>query len=194
MKDVASEISAWFRGKGAGELVQLPATHPYSVTVPSPGTRHLLYTTKPACVLRALEEGGGPASIQVVGRAGLPNEDDAAWLRTLVGDRIVLFLGDADPADLLVFAWIRSQIPVSYVGVSDLLVQKLGASVEDSATIPLAADERTAVSLLTNFCPDYRAIVGPQCAELLDRGRKIEMEAVVNSIHGRVSLEAAISR
>jgi hypothetical protein len=101
MKDAASEVSALFTGKGAGELVRLPVTHPYSVTVPSPGTRYVLCTTKPACVLHTLEQGGGLASMQVVGRAGLPNEDDAVWLRTLAGGRIVLFLGDADPADLV---------------------------------------------------------------------------------------------
>jgi len=194
MKDAASEVSALFTGKGAGELVRLPVTHPYSVTVPSPGTRYVLCTTKPACVLHTLEQGGGLASMQVVGRAGLPNEDDAAWLRTLARDRAVLFLGDADPADLLVFAWLRSRIPLSHVGVSDLLVQKLGARVEDFTTIPLADDERTAVSLMANLCPDYRAVVGPQCADLLDRGRKIEMEAVINFIPGRVLLKDAINR
>jgi hypothetical protein len=66
--------------------------------------------------------------------------------------------------------------------------------VEDFMTIPLADDERAAISLLENLCPDYRAIVGPQCAALLDRGRKTEIEVVVNFAPGNVSLEDAISR
>jgi len=61
-------------------------------------------------------------------------------------------------------------------------------------TIPLADDERAAISLLENLCSDYRAIVGPQSAALLDRGRKIEIEAVVNFAPGNISLEDAISR
>ena len=82
----------------------------------------MLYTTKPPCVLHALEQGADVASIQVVGRPGLPNEDDARWLQALAADREILFLGDSDPADLLIFAWLRSQLPMKHVGVSDSLV------------------------------------------------------------------------
>jgi len=194
MKDAASEISTWFKEHGEGELVQLPTTHPYSVTVPSPGTRCLLYTTKLPSVLHALEKRRGFESTQVVGRGGLPNENDAQWLRTIADDRVIVFLGDADPADLLIFVWLRSQMPISYVGVNDVLIQKLGVRVEDFMTISLAEDEKAAIPLLANLCPDYRAVVGPQCAALLDRGRKIEIEAVVNLTRGSVSLEDAINQ
>jgi len=194
MNDVASEISNWFVEHDAGDFVQLPVTHPYSVTVPSAATRCVLYTTKPASVLHALEQRGGLASMQVVGRAGLPDENDAQWLRTIAGDRVVVFLGDADPVDLLIFVWLRSQMPVSYVGVNDRLIQKLGVRVEDFMTISLADDEKAAISLLASLCPDYRTVVGPQCAALLDRGRKIEIEAVVNFAPGSVSLEDAINQ
>ena len=192
MKDTASEISKWFTEYGSDELVRLPVTHPYSVTVPSPETRCVLYTTKPMSVAHALED--GLPSMQVIGRTGLPNEDDAEWLRTLAGDRIVLFLGDADPADLLVFAWLRSQMPISHVGVSDLLAQKLGVRLEHSLSIALADEEKTALSLLANLCPEYRWLVGPHCAAFLDQGRKIEIEAVINSTPGTVSLKDAITR
>jgi hypothetical protein len=143
-------------------------------------------------VAHALED--GLPSIQVIGRAGLPNEDDAEWLRTLAGDRIVLFMGDADPADLLIFVWLRSQMPISHVGVSDLLAQKLGVRLRDSLSIALADDEKTALSLLANLCPEYRALVGPHCEAFLDQGRKIEIEAIINSIPGGVSLKDAITR
>ena len=173
MKDMASEISKWFTEHGSSELVRLPLTHPYSVTVPSPGTRCILYTTKPMSVAHALED--GLPSIQVVGRAGLPNEDDGEWLRTLTGDRIVLFLGDADPADLLIFVWLRSQMAISHVGVSDLLAQKLGVRLGDSLSIALADDEKTALSLLANLCPEYRALVGPHCEHSSIKGERSKL-------------------
>ncbi len=40
-------------------------------------------------------------SMEVVGRAGLRNENDTQGLRNVAGDRIIVFLGDADPNDLL---------------------------------------------------------------------------------------------
>ncbi|MEN6497891.1 MAG: hypothetical protein ABFD16_26635 [Thermoguttaceae bacterium] len=104
------------------------------------------------------------------------------------------FLGDADPADLLVFAWLRSQMPLSYAGVSDSLVEKLGVQVEDSLTIPLTNAERAAVSLLMEACLDCRAAVGQQCATLLDQGRKIEIEAVLHSASRRTTLGEALAQ
>lgn len=194
MKDAASRISIWFTQHDDGEFLRLPATHPYSVTVPSSGTRYILYTTKPTSVLGALEKGRGQRSMQVVGRAGLPNAEDVVWLRALMSDRPVAFLGDADPTDLLVFAWLRSQMPVSYIGVDDMLVQKLGVVVEDSLTIPLTNVEKAALALLADVFPDYKGAIGPQCAALLDRGRKIEIEAVISFAAGRVSLGDALAQ
>jgi hypothetical protein len=152
-----------------------------------------LYTTKPARVLHALEQTTGEAAIQVIGRLGLPNEDDVRWLKHLVGDREVLFLGDSDPADLLIFAWLRWQMPVKYGGVSDRLALALDVQIQDTPAIPFADSEREAVSLLGEVCPDYRELVGPKCAALLDQGRKIEVEAVILT-PGRVPLEHALAQ
>ena len=186
--DATIKIATWFGEHEDGEFLRLPTTHPYAGTIPSPDARCILYTTKPPCVLHALEQCADVASIQVVGRPGLPNEDDARWLQALAGDREILFLGDCDPADLLVFAWLRSQIPLTHVGVSDSLVRSLSVHVEDNMTIPLADSEREAAFLLTDVWPDYRQVVGSQCAGLLERGRKLEVEAVISWARGRTSL------
>jgi hypothetical protein len=153
----------------------------------------VLYTTKPACVWHALEQTTGGALIQLVGRPGLPNEDEVPWLRRLAGDRHVLFLGDSDPADLLIFAWLRWQMPIKYGGVSDRLVLALDVQIQDTPAIPFADSEREAVSMLGEVCPDYRELVGPKCAALLDQGRKIEVEAVILT-PGRVPLEDALAQ
>ena len=192
-RNLASRISAWFAQQDDGEFVQLPVTYPYSITVPSDGAQRFVYTTKPGCVAHAIET-SGLASTHVVGRGGLPNEEDAGWLRALAGDRVILFLGDCDPADLLVFIWLRSQLRVRYAGVNDLLLEKLRLRIRDAQTIRLSHSEKKGLNLLGELCPDYRALVGVRCAALLDAERKIEIEAVLNFAGAGASLEEAISR
>lgn len=194
VKDVASEILDWFNKHDDGEFVRLPATHPYSVAVLASEVRCVLYTTKPACVLAALEKENRIPAMRIVGRAGLPNGPDTAWLRELASGSPLVFLGDADPADLLVFAWLRLRMPVSYAGVSDRLVQRLRVQVDDSLTVPLTDTEKAAVSLLAEVCPDYRLTTGGKCAAFLDQGRKIEIEAVLTSATNGATLETAIAQ
>jgi hypothetical protein len=194
MKDAASEIESWFTTHDDGEFVRLPVTHAYSITVPPQGTRHLLYTTKPASVLCALESGGNRPAVQVVGRCGLPNADDVIWLRGIAADRQLLFLGDADPVDLLIFAWLRSQIPVSYAGISDSLIQTLGSNITDDFAIALSDSERAALPLLVEVFPDYPTAIGSLCAARLNQGQKNEIEAVLNFAPGHTTLAEALAR
>ena len=194
MKDVASEIRRWFREHENGEFVQMGPLCPYSITSPTSRTDHVLYTTKPACVLAALEKGRPSTLIQVIGRAGLPDENGAAWLRNLADNRPVVFMGDADPADLLVFAWLRSQMSVSYVGLSDMLVQKLRDQTDHALTIPLSDSEREAMSLVAEVFPEYKTSVGQRCADYLNQGRKVEIEVVVHLARDGVALEPSFRR
>jgi hypothetical protein len=89
-------------------------------------------------------------------------------------------LGDCDPFDLLVFAWLRQHLSVHYLGVSDIVLSAVGLQVEDSMTITLPEDELNAMSLVEEFLPNYARLIGPSCAELLARKRKIELEALVS--------------
>ena len=171
------KIAAWFNDHDDGDFARPSRTHPFKVIGPTPSTQTILYMTKPQCLL-VPEDYETDLATGLIGRYGLPNEDDVAWLRLLVGDRMVCFLGDADPVDLLVFAWLRSRIDVKYTGVSDLLLSNIGVSWNDRVTIPLSESETGALVLLAEVCPDYRLLLGLQCAALLDRGRKLELEAV----------------
>ena len=170
------KIAAWFNDHDDGDFARPSRTHPFKVIGPTPSTQTILYMTKPQCLL-VPEDYETDLATGLIGRYGLPNEDDVAWLRLLVGDRIVCFLGDADPVDLLVFAWLRSRIVAKYAGISDLLLANIGVSWNDRMTIPLSESESAALALVAEFCPDFRLLLGPQCADLLDRGRKLELEA-----------------
>ena len=83
---------------------------------------------------------------------------------------------------------------VSYAGVNDAIVQGLGNEVEGLPQIALSNAEKQALPLLSELFPNYRRAVGPQCAFLLDQGRKIEVEAVINSAADRTTLAQALAR
>jgi hypothetical protein len=193
-RDTVSRICAWFaEHDGDGDFLRQPRDCPYFITAPGPETRWVLYSTKRWSAAYALETSGG-SSIQLVARGGLPNEGDPAWIRVIAGDRPILFLGDNDPVDLLVFVWLRCQIPVSYLGVSDRLIRKLGVRLTNSLLIPLSDAEKAAMPLLAEVCPEYRKLIGSRCMGMLEAGKKIEVEAVVNFASGQTTMKDAIAR
>lgn len=141
-------------------------------------------------------------------RNGLPSEADASWLATIADnpsancsrplrDRLIdanspessevtdlgyssrlVFLGDADPADLLIFAWLRELVAIEYCGLSDALLQKCGVPFENRLTIDMKPSEIAAMPLVAEHLGDLPALLGPWCAGLLAAGHKIELEAL----------------
>jgi len=95
------------------------------------------------------------------------------------------FLGDMDPVDLMIFAWLRERMApkmIKHLGVSDAYLEQLGISVPESYAIAMKGSERQAVPVLENVFLDFRETIGPNSARLLDRGRKFEIEAVVSTL------------
>jgi hypothetical protein len=119
----------------------------------------------------------GSLPFGLIGRYGLPEVGDLEWIRSLTTGRDHIFLGDCDPPDLLIFAWLRCHLHgLRYVGVGELLLHKLAIPNLTSIEITLSDSEVRSLPLLRRACPDLTAIVGPKCAAMLDRGRKIEIE------------------
>ena len=134
-------------------------------------------------------------AIGLICRSGLPHAKDAGWIRNLLGGRRLVFLGDMDPVDLMVFAWWRASLDsgqVAYLGISDHYLDRLEVEIPEEYLISLAPCEQRSMPVLDAVCPDYRAVVGPDCAALLDGGRKIELEAVASRLGppGRLLLPA----
>lgn len=121
-RDSASLIEAWFeRHDGDGEFARHGRMLPYTFVAPASDASTIVYTTKPAAVLAAVGD-KLPPPLGIVGRRGLPGASDPAWIRCLVGEGELRFLGDLDPVDLMVFAWLRWRLhptPVAYLGVGD---------------------------------------------------------------------------
>lgn len=120
----------------------------------------------------------------MIGRCGLPNETDLTWIRNVVGELELLFLGDMDPVDLLIFSWLRAGLypkEVRHLGINDSYLNELQIFLPESFILPCSPSERKSLSLLKKALPDFHQLVGPTCADLIRQGRKIELEAVVSA-------------
>lgn len=104
--NTATLIEAWFTEHNQdGEFVWDGRAVPYSIVGPSSHVERMVLTTKPLIVSIAI--GKASERVGMIGRYGLPQVSDLSWIRSIVGQRPLLFLGDMDPVDLMVFAWLR---------------------------------------------------------------------------------------
>ena len=163
-----------------GEFTDIPPGYPYSIIFPPTQSSPVVYATKWHAASSLLISPDGACPIGMIGHCGLPSDEDLSGIADIVRDRPVYFLGDCDPFDLLVFAWLRQHIPIRFLGTSDAVLSALGITIQESFLIPLSAEEQRAIVLLREFCPDFSQLVGPTCAKLLDDNRKIESEALVS--------------
>ncbi|TWU27827.1 hypothetical protein [Bythopirellula polymerisocia] len=174
------EIRDWFATHelDGGDFFACPSGYPFTVVPPKPGTETILYSTKTDSIRRLVHDLEGNQTFAAILRGGLPSDDDLYWFRSQVGSRQLLFWGDADPADLLTFAWLRESLPIQYCGLSDNILQQCGVELRDNLTIQLAESEVAALPLVTKCLGDLQSHLGSWCSGLLSSGRKIEVEAL----------------
>jgi hypothetical protein len=173
-------IRDWFEAHedGAGDFFACPSGYPFTVVPPKPATETIVYCTKTHCLHKLVHDLSGKQSFAAIMRGGLPSHDDMCWLQSQVGSQRLTFLGDADPADLLTYSWLREHLPIKYGGLSDYVLLQCGVELSDRLTIKLAESEVAALSLLGECLGDITTLLGPWCSGLLASGRKIEMEAL----------------
>src|SRR5688572_28466064 len=112
-------IESWFRVHNDGEFLLAEGT-PYSVVPPSTADSTIIWTTKRHSVEPAFVNSLVSSRFGLIARYGLPNACDIASLRSFLGQRRVLFLGDLDPDDLLIFTWLRAEFEpakIEYLGI-----------------------------------------------------------------------------
>ncbi len=144
-----------------------------------------VYSTKPQLWNAVVSTSADLAHIAILGRYGLPHGDDPGDIRNLIGDRPIGFLGDCDPPDLLIFAWLKAHFhprPISHLGVNDRLMAALQFAPAENLCCPCSSAELQAFSLLNVHFPDTLAAVGEKCGMMLSRGVKIEVEAVISAV------------
>lgn len=179
-----TSIADWFAANSDGEFPPPEHGAPYTVIGPSSRTEHIIYSAKCQVILRTFGDHAVPDDFSMICRYGLPGDADLGWMREIIGTRRLIFLGDMDPVDLLVFAWLRTQLGpsgVAFLGVGDTLLKSLGLTISELSVIPLAPSEQRVFPLLETVFADLRETAGQRCSELLKKGWKIELEGVANA-------------
>ena len=181
-RNLTAKIEKWFdRHAGDGNFALECRSHSYSVIGPVNSNTRIVYATKPRHVVMAIDASATPDRFGMIGRYGLPQRADVKWIRDFVGNRKVLFLGDLDPPDLIVYAYLRAHfapVPLRHLGINDAFLKKQQSQLPEGFLMSLSKSERRSVPFLREVLPDLAKIVGRHCAQLLEDGRKIELEAV----------------
>lgn len=175
-------IRQWFVDHEDAENVEFlipPRGCHYTVIPPNSKSQPVLYTTKPYA-LSSILGFADDLHFGFVGHNGLPHESEFDFVGASLQGHPVLFLGDADPCDLLIFAWLRVRTDVSYCGLSDSLLARCGVSLDERTTIPMSPDEVASMPFLAECLPEYATLLGPQCSALLSSRRKVELEALTS--------------
>ena len=183
--NLREKIERWFKSHEDGEFCSPETRLPYSVIGPSQSPGTIVYTTKPSSVALGVCEGGRRPILGMVGRYGLPSEQDAGWLRDLANVHRLVFLGDLDPPDLLIYAWMIDFLrpnSMTYLGISDQYISALSVNLPKTYVMTCTTAEHESLPLLKDVFPEFESIIGSQSAQLLADGKKIEIEAVVSAL------------
>ena len=187
--DPTQAIAKWFADhSGDGEFMCEGRSLAYLVIGPSDRGAPIVYATKPSTVASAI---GDRSRISMIGRRGLPDATDVTWIHRVIGEFDVMFLGDMDPADLMIFSWLRTSLypkEVQYLGISDSYLDELKIVLPESFILRCSPSERKSLPVLNKALPDLKQLVGPKCADLIQQGRKIELEAVVSAMTSTSSI------
>ncbi len=139
----------------------------------------IIYTTKHLYLSRVKGIESLPQPIATIGRYGLPINDDLWFVRGSTKLSTRIFIGDADPPDILVFAWLREHFPIEWHGVNDEFLKHHGNRDRDSITIRMSQNELASIPNLKRLCPDFRDLLGEYGSSLVDGGFKIELEGAI---------------
>jgi hypothetical protein len=181
--DMLNDIRRWFSNLQDGEFVVYEPTVPYEFIAPSDAEGFVLYATKPRSVLHWLGHFPWEQGMGMMARYGLPDSRDVAFLRRLMERAPVVFLGDLDPPDLLIYSWLHAQLPgIRYFGVGDRLLNVRGMAPDPRVTIQLATVEREAMRTFPSVFANLAPVVGPRCENLLNSGYKLETEGAFSEI------------
>lgn len=180
---IVSKIASFFAShRESGEFVHYSREVPYKLIGATTEPARFVFVTKcsalsPELLLNL------PTDITLLSRYGLPAPADVALIGRLANQTSIGFLGDLDPVDLLIFAWLQSRLApeiVHLLGIRDGLLSRLSPQEQWKCTIDLDESEVEAIPLLEEALPDLLELVGPESYRLLVSHRKIELEGLVH--------------
>lgn len=190
--DVAQLIEACFaEHDNDGDFASDISTSPYSVIGPGAHSGRMIFATKPGIVSAIVDERKASDEFGMIARYGLPSQTDLHWISKVIGPCELLFLGDMDPVDLMIFAWLRARLwpkPINHIGVNDAFLAAVKISSIKTLSMPCGPSEQASLAVLKKVLPDLRKTVGPKCARMLERGHKLELEGIASGKKGRVAV------
>jgi hypothetical protein len=182
-RQIMDAIEGWFTSHNDGEFALCPPDlHALTKDGDHRRARTMIYTTKRHCLPRIKRIVECPQPVATIGIYGLPVLADMNSLTGSSKQYVRLFIGDADPPDLLVFAWLREQVPVTWYAVNDDFLVRHRSRDDDTIGIPLSRSEVAALPHLASWCPDYRHLLGEYCSSLLDMHFKVEVEGALCNV------------
>jgi len=176
--EIATAIEIWFQNHEDGEFAVLPSEHSSTVVGDRSASATVVYTTKPRCLIPNLDVFRFPRGATIVGRYGLPLPADLVLLSRQMHGNHHSFVGDADPPDIMIFAWLRAHVAIEWRGVCDELLNHTRIEDRSPIEIPMSEAETESLGVLAQLCPDFRQLIGSECSAALDRGFKIELEGL----------------
>lgn len=189
--DLIALIETWFAEHRDGEFVSDIREQAYSVIGPASDGGRMIFAAKSHIVSAAMYEGQLFDEFGMIGRGGLPSQADLQWISRVIGPREVLFLGDMDPVDLMVFAWLRASLHprhVTFVGVNDAFIKAVKVSSIKTFWIRCDPSEQQSLPLLKKVLPDLNAVVGKNCARMLERGQKLGLDGFGSNRRKRMAI------
>jgi hypothetical protein len=82
-----------------GELVDVRSASPYSIVFPPSRCNAVIYTTKIHAASQLLVSQDGEIPVGLIGRYGLPRDEDILAIAHIVRNHAVYFLGDCELSD-----------------------------------------------------------------------------------------------
>jgi hypothetical protein len=184
--DAIARIDRWFDGSHEeGDFFRVERNAPYFIYGPNRDCGIVFYCTKQHIASDAMDDKLASFDAMLVSRSGLPREEDVKWLQDLFSDRQVVFVGDLDPVDVMIFAWLRLRLAstrIAHHGINDQLIGILNLSIPKNYQIELKAIERAAAAELTDIVPDLEKLLGRECLQILTDGNKLELEAIKSTV------------
>ncbi len=174
-------IEKWFVEQDDGEFASGGSgrDYPYWVIGPASDSGYIVFATKQHITSAVISDGELTDEIGMIARGGLPSQADIQWMSGVIGACELLFLGDMDPVDLMVFAWLRAALypkRVTHVGINDGFLKAVKISSIKTLWFSCTPSERQSLVFLKKVFPDIGKTIGKNCTRMLRQGQKIELD------------------
>ena len=123
--NLIQSIEDWFHSHEDGEFGVQPASCASMRVGQSSDATTIIYSTKQYCLPRITDVVDPQQAVAKIARYGLPIHDDLPFIHGSSPAVNRVFIGDADPPDILVYSWLREHLPECQVmderGLTELL-------------------------------------------------------------------------